>query len=107
MEVVPCTHDLCFEHNYSKNHFFSHEIFSFYSKKKPLYIAWACFHNANLLVCLVDCEPSPDEVEVWTKIQGVLKEAQEILSGLHSYKGAADEIRKVSLRFVIVLYLDI
>ena len=79
-------------------------------RTESLYIARACFHNANLLacfICLVDCEPSPDEVEVWTKIQGVLKEAQEILSGLHSYKGAADEIRKVSLRFVIVLYLDI
>lgn len=49
---------------------------------------------------ITDCKPSDLEKGVWTKIQAVLKEAEEILAGLHSYKGAADDIRKVSTMYL-------
>lgn len=48
----------------------------------------------NVFVDFENCKPSDLEKGVWTKIQAVLKEAEEILAGLHSYKGAADDIRK-------------
>ena len=42
-----CTCNLCFEQNEENYHNFSSENYSFYSREKLLYIAWACFRNVK------------------------------------------------------------
>ena len=45
---------------------------------------------------ITDAQPTERELQVWTRVESVLKYANSILYELHQYKGASNEIRDVS-----------
>ena len=59
----------------------------YYITCKVLHFIWLCF--------FLDAIATTSERPVWSEVQKVLKEANEILRELATYKGAASEIREV------------
>ena len=48
-----------------------------------------------------DCQPTESEQDVWCKVDQVLQCTNNILNELQQYKGAANEIREVSIAVIM------
>ena len=55
------------------------------------------FYTCSICSLSIDAEPTERELAVWQRVESVLKYANSILYELHQYKGAANEIREVSV----------
>jgi hypothetical protein len=54
-----------------------------------------CLWNIFSLYLLADCQPAESEIDIWEKVNEVVKKSDEIIEELRSYNGASDYIRGV------------
>lgn len=63
------------------------------------------FFFSNLIICIIDAQPTESEQMTYTVVDNALNDAAKILVDLQTYKGASAEIRQVcNPIFIIILF---